>query len=475
MSKNDSSSKKSELDKEYHFIQVEHMFLSRNETRLFIRKCGYEGLGIYFALAARSAPTGGVLVRKEFDDFQTFEEELAFLLELPAEKIETVKKVLRVAANQGLIKLEAIDGQADGNAFSFPSFQTKGMEQVAFQHLAESTPRVRKSRKNKKETAAAAEGEESEDHIRRNEELLQCNAKPLHCSDISESETKQHSQIHIESEKNNNNISFLNSVYVSDNGLFDKQTIAANLERFGDGNAGTGRAAETAPVPAAALTLDDWREISKVGKVELNEDGLEAYYKETLTGKWFNQEIPLKGLRGWAKKFRKKHPEWFSSTPGDGDADQDQGDTEPDAKPIWTQDDAWNHGQGKIAFNEILKEARESYTDDDLCDFVSEALEALHYSQGWNLDEREIIDALKSDGAWGNSRYSDKCLETAKRCVEHRQVMRYMMKKESVEPKAISIMLIGYFWNSILKSNCNFFDDEKEEFYNFFCDHRRNG
>lgn len=483
MSKNDSSSKKSELDKEYHFIQVEHMFLSRNETRLFIRKCGYEGLGIYFALAARSAPTGGVLVRKEFDDFQTFEEELAFLLELPAEKIETVKKVLRVAANQGLIKLEAIDGQADGNAFSFPSFQTKGMEQVAFQHLAESTPRVRKSRKNKKETAAAAEGEESEDHIRRNEVLLQCNAKPLHCSDISESETKQHSQIHIESEKNNNNISFLNSVYVSDNGLFDKQTIAANLERFGDGNAGTGRAAETAPVPAAALTLDDWREISKVGKVELNEDGLEAYYKETLAGKWFNQEIPLKGLRGWAKKFRKKHPEWFSSTPGDGDADQvsEAGtDTEPDggagqsdgnAKPAWMgyfiargEDGEIivkvNPGEAQHIYEGIAKKARQGYTNREFQNLVDGAYLDVY-------DEEYFNDLLNDDFSEAEARREIR--NDAKKLVTMRQVVDLVKKN----PNSFSTEEIAAVWEQV--SNFDGFEEESEDFKKFLLKHRRNG
>lgn len=471
MSKNDSSSKKSELDKEYHFIQVEHMFLSRNETRLFIRKCGYEGLGIYFALAARSAPTGGVLVRKEFDDFQTFEEELAFLLELPAEKIETVKKVLRVAANQGLIKLEAIDGQADGNAFSFPSFQTKGMEQVAFQHLAESTPRVRKSRKNKKETAAAAEGEESEDHIRRNEELLQCNAKPLHCSDISESETKQHSQIHIESEKNNNNISFLNSVYVSDNGLFDKQTIAANLERFGDGNAGTGRAAETAPVPAAALTLDELRALSEQYTVGLNEAGLDAYSKATQGGTSYLGkaiDVPARAMRAWAKRNREKHPEWFSST--SDDADQVDGNTRPawmdyfkaigkDGELIIKR----NPYEAKEILEGITKKARQGYTNKDFQNLVDCAY--------LDVYSNEFYNDLLNDG-YTEAEAKREIRNDAKELVTMRQVVDLVKKS----PDSFSTEEIAAVWETVQSiTDMHELKEEAEDFKEFLLNHRRKG
>lgn len=479
MSNNSESPKegKRKNTKKY-YLQFPQGFFNEMKNIMLEQLAGSEGLVIYLKLATLSLSENGH-IECNFPEMP-FEDELALALN-NRHSAEQIRKTVRTCLKLGLVE----PLEADVLFYiPFADIASGGCGRSE----TDSAERMRRKRKRDRASqakAAADHGDdESEDHIAENGEASQCDGKASLFGGNTEITETEYTREQIETEKSNN-ISFLFSESVSlEKPLFDEKDVASWHERFGDGYAGTGRAAETAPVPAAALTLDDWREISKVGKVGLNEAGLEAYYKETLAGKWFNQEIPLKGLRGWAKKFRKIHPEWFCSTPGDGDVDQvsEAGtDTEPDGgagqsdkTPAWMNYFTARDKDGEIfikvnpieaqeIYEGIAKKARQGYSNREFQNLVDGAYLDVY-------DEEYFNDLLNDDFSEAEARREIR--NDAKKLVTMRQVVDLVKKN----PNSFSTEEIAAVWEQVSNiARFNGLEEESENFKEFLLKHRRNG
>lgn len=271
------------------YFQIKSSFFDDSSIRRLQHKHGDTGIVIFIQLCAESLKDGeaGYIERKRTDMGETFAEELAFNIDRDETLFRDVFKTL--------MNLQLIIPEVEETLIYIP---------MVGENNKRLTPSARSNRKTR------AQEKREKERTSQSEEL------DSHSGDNNNNSKQQE----LELEKNNSNSCSLNNS--NDCLLFTNDDCEKALESAH----AYGGAADAAP--DAALSISALIELSKEIDVGLSQKGAETYHKITkggleLYGKPI--EVPAKALRGWAKRNREKHPEWFTSADGGNDPGKDAG------------------------------------------------------------------------------------------------------------------------------------------------------
>ena len=294
-----SDKKKSNAGKTWYYLQLQSIFFDDPQIRRLRKKFGDSGIVTYLELCCKSMKDHDApyISRKRKDLGETFIEELAFDLDRDEDEI---KNTIRY-----LIKLGLLVPEVENTLLFIP---------LVAEHMTQLTDSARRMRAKRERDALAKEAKAS-----------QCDDNSSQSADNNNNNQKQES----EKEYSNSNSYILES----DDCLFDK----SDVERYGETASGSGGEAEAAPGPA--LSLSEVMELSENGNVGLSEKGAEEYHRVTMGGTMYLGkpiDIPLRAMRGWAKRNRAKHPEYFANPGAEAvNAKQDPENKEGKPLPVW--------------------------------------------------------------------------------------------------------------------------------------------
>lgn len=280
-------SNKTNIDKSpsgtWWYFPIKSTFFDDSSVRRLRHKHGDTGIVIFIQLCAESLKDGeaGYIERKRTDMGESFAEELAFNIDRDETLFRDVFKTL--------MNLQLIIPEVEETLIYIP---------MVGENNKRLTPSARSNRKTR------AQEKREKERTSQSEEL------DSHSGDNNNNSKQQE----LELEKNNSNSCSLNNS--NDCLLFTNDDCEKALESAH----AYGGAADAAP--DAALSISALIELSEEINVGLSQKGAETYHKITkggleLYGKPI--EVPAKALRGWAKRNREKHPEWFTSADGGDD------------------------------------------------------------------------------------------------------------------------------------------------------------
>ena len=285
-------SSKSKNGSTWWYYQLRDNFFDDPNIRRLQRITGDTGVVIFLQMILKSLRSEGYIEREAADLGETFGEELAFDLNRDVEQVEAVL--------QCAMKLKMLIPDVANTLFYFPCV-TDNIKTL-----------TRQGRDNRRKRAEEKAMQQS------------CGNAQQSC-DNNNNNQKQES----EKEYSNSNSYILES----DDCLFDK----SDVERYGETASGSGGEAEAAPGPA--LSLSEVMELSENGNVGLSEKGAEEYHRATMGGTMYLGkpiDVPLRAMRGWAKRNRAKHPEYFTNPGAEAaNAKQDPEDKEGKPLPVW--------------------------------------------------------------------------------------------------------------------------------------------
>ena len=294
-----SDKKKSNAGKTWYYLQLQSIFFDDPQIRRLRKKFGDSGIVTYLELCCKSMKDHDApyISRKRKDLGETFTEELAFDLDRDEDEIKNTI--------QYLIKLGLLVPEVENTLLFIP---------LVAEHMTQLTDSARRMRAKRERDALEKKAQAS-----------QCDGNSSQSADNNSNNQKQES----EKEYSNSNSYILES----DDCLFDK----SDVERYGETASGSGGEAEAAPGPA--LSLSEVMELSENGNVGLSEKGAEEYHRATMGGTMYLGkpiDIPLRAMRGWAKRNRAKHPEYFANSGAEAaNAKQDPEDKEGEPLPVW--------------------------------------------------------------------------------------------------------------------------------------------
>ena len=288
-------SSKSKNGSTWWYYQLRDNFFDDPNIRRLQRITGDTGVVIFLQMILKSLRSEGYIEREAADLGETFGEELAFDLNRDVEQVEAVL--------QCAMKLKMLIPDVANTLFYFPCV-TDNIKTL-----------TRQGRDNRRKRAEEKAMQQS------------CGNAQQSC-DNNNNNQKQES----EKEYSNSNSYILES----DDCLFDK----SDVERYGETASGSGGEAEAAPGPA--LSLSEVMELSENGNVGLSEKGAEEYHRATMGGTMYLGkpiDVPLRAMRGWAKRNRAKHPEYFANSGAEAaNTKQDPEDKEGKPLPVWDSD-----------------------------------------------------------------------------------------------------------------------------------------
>lgn len=294
-----SDKKESGSGANWWYFQLQSGFFDEPQIRRLQKKYGDAGVVMFLQLCCKSLKDKDTayISRKRKDLGETFAEELAFDLDREEDDIKNTIDYL--------IKLGLLIPEVEDALLYIP---------MVADTVKRLTPSARRMRAKRERDALAKKAKAS-----------QCDGNLSQSADNNSNNQKQES----EKEYSNSNSYILES----DDCLFDK----SDVERYGETASGSGGEAEAAPGPA--LSLSEVMELSENGNVGLSEKGAEEYHRATMGGTMYLGkpiDIPLRAMRGWAKRNRAKHPEYFANPGAEAvNAKQDPEDKEGKPLPVW--------------------------------------------------------------------------------------------------------------------------------------------
>ena len=297
-----SDKKESGSGANWWYFQLQSGFFDGPQIRRLRKKYGDAGVVTFLQLCCKSLKDKDTayISRKRKDLGETFAEELAFDLDREEDDIKNTIDYL--------IKLGLLIPEVEDALLYIP---------MVADTVKRLTPSARRMRAKRERDALAKKAQAS-----------QCDDNSSQSADNNSNNQKQES----EKEYSNSNSYILES----DDCLFDK----SDVERYGENASGSGGEAEAAPGPA--LSLSEVMELSENGNVGLSEKGVEEYHRATMGGTMYLGkpiDIPLRAMRGWAKRNRAKHPEYFANPGAEvANAKQDPEDKEGKPLPVWDSD-----------------------------------------------------------------------------------------------------------------------------------------
>lgn len=276
---------------------MQFAFFQDKRVRALRRKHGDLAMIIYQKMMLKSLEEDCTMKFEGLED--TFEEEIAVdIVEDEPEKVELIKQIIDF-----LIKHELMIKQ-ENDSFFFPQAQRMSGGESS------SAERMRRKRERDKEKASQCGGTAS---------LVtsKCDKDASHCEVII-TETDTETDLHLNSDKSKSldvesktNTEQANA----DSASIDRQTAAA--------------AAECAAPPAGDLfSVDQLKALVKKNKVNLTEEGVQAFHEEMQGTGWILYNDPVekkfivRALRAWAKYHSEYGPEIKNSADSESESEK---------------------------------------------------------------------------------------------------------------------------------------------------------